>query len=216
MPSGLSALRGAIATIMLIALSACATKNIDRDYALDDASGKGVVIGSITYSGFYAGYGVYYRKIGGGPEGHFQFGQAMIMFPPLEKDDIRAPGLRGDVFAAELPAGDYEIYRWQVDSGYVHVRPRNPFTVQYHIEPGKSVYLGNFHFQRRAKMLGGTVTGAMLTYKDEAERDLKIFAAKYPKLGAFEIGSSIEKGQTYDDLGEGWQTTITIPIYVVH
>jgi hypothetical protein len=216
MPSVSYALRGAIAGLALLALNACATKNIDRNYALDETSGKGVVIGSITYSGTYASYSVYYRKVGGGTAGRFQFGQGMYLFPPLEKDDIRGRGLRGDVFAAELPAGDYEIYSWHVGSGYALVGPSNPFTIRYHIEPGKSVYLGNFHFQRRERLLGG-VTGAMLTYKDEAERDLKIFATKYPKLGEFEIGSSIEKGQVYDDLGEGYQTVITVPIvYVVH
>ncbi|MGE5539786.1 MAG: hypothetical protein ACM30I_14300 [Gemmatimonas sp.] len=199
--------------LAVLALASCGTPNIDKDYTLDAATGKGVVIGSITYTGFYGRYRVFYRQVGGGAEGFFNFGESTFLLPPMTKDDIRAPALRGNVFAAALPAGDYEIYGWQVDSGNYHVRPRNPVSVLYHVEPGKSVYLGNFYFQRREKFLGAT-TGVTVTYKDESERDLNIFAAKYPQPAQFPIASSIERGRVYDDLGEGWTTSITIPIYV--
>jgi hypothetical protein len=190
-------------------VAACATPDIDKSYVLSEQSGKGVAIGSITYHGRYSLYRVYYRKVGTTDQAHFGYGQGQM--PPLGHSDIDERRERGDLFAAELPAGDYEIFNWRIDSGPSHITAASPFMVRFTVAPGKAVYLGNFFFEATSA-LGFTTTGSQLDLRDRSERDLKIFADKYPGLAKVEVGATIEPGRSYANLGGGYNTNIQIPI----
>lgn len=201
---------------LCLLLAACATKNIDQDYALSEASGKGVVIGSIARSNARGAFRLHYRQLGGGEEGYFAYGLGYGgQLPSFDKDDFTGPHLKGALFAAELPAGDYEIYRWHVDSGPAHIDPAGSFSIRFHVLPGKAVYLGAFTFERTDNLLTAT-TGVDVSCRDRRSRDMSIFAAKYPKFAQVEIASSIEEGRAYENLGGGNLTNVIfeIPILV--
>jgi hypothetical protein len=198
-----------------LGLAACATQNIDQGYALSEASGKGVVIGSIVRKGARGEFRLFYRQVAGGEKGYFAYGLSFGgQLPSFDKDDIRARGLKGALFAAELPAGDYEIYSWQVDSGPAHISPAAPFSIEFHVLPGKAVYLGRFTFERTEHLLTAT-TGVAVSCRDQREQDMPIFAAKYPSLAQVEIASSIEKDRSYEDIGEGNATDVRIYIPII-
>ena len=194
-------------------VGACSTPNIDRAYTPSAATGKGVVFGSITHNGLTATYEVQYRKQGGGGEGRFAIGEGLALLPIPSHGDIRERGLRGELFAAELAEGDYEVVGWHVASGYAHIRPTNDFSVRFHVTAGGAVYLGNFHFTRLSH-LGLTTTNVDVACKDEFERDQKLLAGKYPAFAQVKLDSAIEKGKTYEHLGVAANTVITIPVFL--
>ncbi len=205
------------AVALTLVLAACATGNIDKDYALSATSGKGVVIGSMARSSARGSFRLYYRQIPSGEDGYFAYGLGVGQLPSFDKDDFRGPHLRGALFAAKLPAGDYEIYSWRVDSGPAHISPGAPFTIRFHILPGKAVYLGAFTFERTDHFLTAT-TGVAVSCRDQRARDMPIFVAKYPHFAQIEIASSIEEGRSYETLGGGNSTyfEINIPVIVPH
>jgi len=146
----------------------------------------------------YASYSVYYRKVGGGTAGRFQFGRDISIPTAGEGRHPRTRPARR-CLCRRAAAGDYEIYSWHVGSGYALVGPSNPFTVRYHIEPGKSVY--SAISTSSAGKAARSVTGrcSPIRKRRSGSEDLR---DQVPKLGEFEIGSSIEKGQVYDDLAK--------------
>lgn len=194
-------------------LGACATPNIGKDYVLDEKSGKGVVVGSITYAGGYSGYRVSYRQMPNGPRGFFETGKGVVLIPYFPKGDFEDQELKGNLFVAELPPGEYEMFTWTISSGPATVTASVPFSVSFRVEPGKAVYLGNFEFTQTASF-GLTVTGAALTYRESAERDMAVFRRKYPRLSEVPVSSSIERGAIYYQLGGEYRTTIVIPINI--
>ena len=194
-------------------LSACATPDVGSDYKLRTNSNEGVVAGSVTYNGRFSGYGVLYHQLPSGVSGRFETGQAMLIIPYIPKGDFDDDELKGTVFASALPAGDYEIFAWHVGSGPVHVRSTAPFSIRFRVEPGKAVYLGNFHFTQTDSM-GLTVTGAKLTYRDAAQRDLPMIKKKFPMFVDESIAYAAPPGINQDNLGEQFRTQIDLPVFI--
>ncbi|HEY6382939.1 MAG TPA: hypothetical protein VIY07_14175 [Pseudolabrys sp.] len=178
---------------------------------MNAAGNAGVVTGSITYAGSFSGYSVLYRALTGADAGRIQTGQGALLIPYIPKGDVSLLGTRGELFAVELPAGEYEFYSWSVGSGFADVRPTSPFSVTFIVIPGKVMYVGNFHFRQTASM-GLTVTGVQVDYVDRAERDLPLLSKKYPTLAAAGIDVGLERGAAYEQLGGPHATTITIPV----
>ena len=188
-------------SILLLAcfLTACATPNISSSYTPDTNSGQGVVFGSISYTGTYAIYRVYYRQLGSTTTSFFEFGDVSGL-SVMKRNDIDAPGLRGDLFAAALPAGEYEVVGWQSRTGYLSIYPREAFSIRFTIHPGEAVYLGAFHFLVKRRMaLNPTVL--QLNYIDEKLRDFGILLEKYPQFAKAPLTSGIPTDSRYEDVG---------------
>ncbi|WP_444924438.1 hypothetical protein ACJJH9_04395 [Microbulbifer sp. DLAB2-AF] len=114
--------------------------------------------------------------------------------------DIEKPGLRGNVYVSELEAGEYEIYSWQSNSGMASFWSSNNFSTKFTVEPGKPIYLGAFHFQRRSGF-GATILNMDVLYRNMAERDLEIAKSKFHYINVDEIDyvseiSQSEEGET--------------------
>ena len=171
--------------VLLLAwlLQACAVqpKNIARDFALSEASETGVVIGSITYTGGYSGYSVFFKAKEGEKDFKVQTGAGITLLPVWPEGDFGHIGLKGDLFAIELPAGDYSFHSWGVSSGLAHISPTAPFAIRFVVKPGQAIYIGNFNFDQTARM-GLTVTGVSVSYSDQLARDLRLFRAKYDQV----------------------------------
>jgi len=196
-------------------VSSCATKNVSKDFSLSPQTDKGLVVGSITYSGSYSGYSVTYHQAPNGISGRFQSGQTNVIVPYFPAGEFEAMGIKGNLIAAELPAGDYEINSWNVGSGAAAVRPTLPFSIKFHVTPGKAVYVGNFHFTQLSSM-GLTITGAKVDYRDMRTRDIEVLSSNYPSLSTVPIESSIDAGKEVAELGGKYHTTITITVPVGH
>lgn len=208
--------RALLLSWMVFILGACTSvESVPNNFVLDPISNKGVLIGSVTYHGTYSGYSVLFRKVGEDRASRLSIGGGTALLPPSMLDwDIKQRGLRGNVFAVELPAGDYEFFSWRVSSGYAEVRPQQDFRIPFSIFPGKAVYLGNFKFER-ASGLGGTVTAVDVQHNDESNRDIGILGKKYHGIDPATINTSFASNTTAHGLGGGSSATITIPIIPV-
>ena len=193
----------------ILFLSSCATTNVSKDFKLEQGSNKGLVVGSITYQGSYSGYSVLYRQIPSGTSGRFQSGQSNVIIPYFPAGEFESLGIKGNLIAAELPEGDYEINSWSVGSGPASVKPTIPFSIKFHISAGKAVYLGNFHFTQLASM-GLTITGAKVDFREERKRDIRALSKNYVSLTDVPIESAIDIGEEINELGGKYHTTIIL------
>ena len=201
------------ALLLSVLLAACATPSVPPSFRLDSSKSDGVVSGSLSYDGRYSGYRVLYRRFPDGKPERFEIGESMVLIPTVPQWDFKEANLSGNVFAASLPAGEYEVFAWSVGSGYSRVNPTAPFSIRFRVEPGKMVYLGSFHFQQTSSM-GLAVTGVSVSYLDRIERDLAMIKKKYPGLGDAPVAYAIGVGTNEQQLGGRSSNTITVPIFI--
>jgi hypothetical protein len=187
--------------IFLALASGCATLNINNDYRLNEQSGEGLVVVSLSYEGLAredSPSWSYHRL--GSDENLRIFARAARV--PL---DWEAPPGRLAVFA--LPAGRYEFYRcefaglssrtnrlvWRTGNNGA-VTPNNPsyagfdapnytaikaepFVVRFEVSAGKATYLGNLHLVWDENERNGRVT-----VRDTSERDLSLLQQRFPQV----------------------------------
>lgn len=191
-------------------LGGCATSsNLGADHVLDPAGTKGLLVASITHAGQLSAYNVYYRQVPDGVEGRLRSGQGMVLIPLPDAGDFQDRS--GHLVTAELPAGEYEVHGWGIDSGYAHVRSTGQVSIRFLVEPGRAVYLGNFDFTPTSK-LGATITGAEVVYREAMDRDLAAFRKKHPRLAATPVTALLEKGASHARLGSAGSTRFNMPL----
>jgi hypothetical protein len=156
------------------ALGACETPapNVEPTHILSGSSGKGVAVGTIVHSGIHGHYRLYYRQIGGGESGFFQ----------LSSVD---PSENGALFAAELRAGDYEIYDWRIylhrSSGrWMEISTPDPVSIPFHVSPGEAAYVGSCTFAVNGDRR--YVEGATVECARRPDRDVALLQERYPSL----------------------------------
>ncbi|MBB3169727.1 hypothetical protein [Simiduia aestuariiviva] len=202
--------------IVLLALSGCTNvSNLPSNYVFSPDSETGILLASVSYHGTYSGYSIKFRKVGGAEWQKIQIGSGTAFLPPGMLDwDIEAPGLRGNVFAIELPEGEYEFASWFVSSGVASIGPVDPFSIRFNIYPGNITYGGGFHFIRESGF-GATVTGVNVNYENKYDRDVPIIRKKYRNLDTKLIKNNVEITDPISKLGAGNSTTIT-PIFIMY
>jgi hypothetical protein len=197
-------------------LAACAAPNISPEYKLSQSGGRGVAAGSITYQGPYGAYSVSIQAKGTGDEYLVKHGGGTTLDPRLafrgEKPDA---GLkqRGSPFAIELPAGHYVIKSWHVSSGAANIISTVPIDIEFDVQAGQAIYLGNFHFTETSRVVR-LITGASATLSDQSERDIPVLRAAFPALKDTPITQAISQHARFADVGGRGFTRITIPIFV--
>jgi len=171
-----------------------------KDYSLDDKKEMGIVIVSLTRSG-YGGYRMYlmFRALENefkGATGNVYLKQQFksldwecpkYLFKPK---DIPEENPCGRLAVFELPQGEYEFYSWRgsMASGkYTEwiEAPGGGFSKKFSVIAGKGVYIGNMHISLRYKMLEGRLFPYRdyryrLETSDMRERDLLLFYSKHP------------------------------------
>jgi hypothetical protein len=192
----------------------CTTPNIEPDFKFRAEARSGVVAGSITYEGSFSGYSVMYRRVGTNSQtGSIRAGAGTVLVPYFPRGDADALGASGELFAVELPEGEYEVHRWLISSGPASVVPTSSFSIRFTVLPGRVIYIGNFHF-RRTSRLGLTVTGGELSYLERAERDLPLIKRKYPSIAATTIDVAIKRGASYRAVGGQHRTDLDPPVII--
>lgn len=121
-----------------------------------------------------------------------------MLIPVRLKSDFQ--GVNGKLQVTELPSGKYEISRWGVTSGYVHLSQTQPFSIKFKIEPGKATYIGSFIFSV-TKTLGLTVTGVKVDFQDKYAEDVAVLRKKYPNLERTDIYMGLESNLLKNDIG---------------
>jgi hypothetical protein len=202
-------------TLLLTAvLAGCAASNIGGDYVLDSKHGTGVVAGTITYFGSYASYRLHIANEQSNQTYRIEHGDSQTLNPLLAfKGEAINPALQrtGSAFAVELPAGTYAVRSWQVSQGAANVWSTAPTGVQFTVQPGKAIYLGNFHFKETSRVMRA-VTGASVSLNDETTRDIPALTKSFPSLRSTPITQSLEAGTRIDSIGGKSDGRISVPI----
>lgn len=198
--------------ISLMFYTGCAQQ--ERTKVINDPVAKGYVLGSVTYTGSPSEYAIFYRKLPDGKISRFKTGAGIMLIPIPPKGDFKQYGVSGNLFFAELPAGEYEVFSWQVFSGPAIVKPVLDFDMKFTITPDKAVYIGDYHFTQTAR-LGLTVTGAKVKLTSNEDRDFAVFKEKNPQISNVTINSSIPKDTNIENLGGSSKTKLTmvLPMY---
>ncbi|AOT08754.1 hypothetical protein [Pseudoalteromonas luteoviolacea] len=203
-----------ILILTVLVLTGCASTNIKGNYSLNSQSGKGVLISSISVQGSYSGYSVYFQGIDNENKGYIEFGAGTALLPIFPEGDFSHLDRKGEVFAVELPAGKYKVWRWGVASGYAFIKPALPMSIEFEIIAGKATYIGNFDFIQ-TDSFGLTVTGVKVNYSDQFKIDTGIIINKYPNIEFSQIGKSIVDNAKYIAIGGNSNTNWDIPIVVM-
>ncbi len=203
-----------IGLVFVTLLFGCtSTPNIKSDYNLDSNSSKGIMLASISYVGGYSGYAVSLSDSSKTENWTIQFGEGMALIPIPPKGDYSSYGKKGELFAIELPSGEYQIDEWNVFSGYATISPVTPISIEFKIEPGKATYIGNFNFTQ-TDSLGLTVTGVEVTYSDNFEEDSVVLGMKFPNINTNNILMGISPNTSLRGFGGGgnasWETPVVV------
>lgn len=199
---------------VLFVLVGCST-NVAPDFRMSAASTTGLAIGSITYTGALGLRRIGVRNIATGEMYRFEVGQSQTLNPFAKPDFDADLGQVGGTVAVELPAGRYAISYWSIRQGPNEVSSTSPIDIGFVVEPGKAVYLGNFHFIQTSRSGLGTGS-AEVTYQDMGERDIKALRHRYALLETTPLVTTIEPGFKLEKLGgrSAKKTDVVMPIFV--
>ena len=116
---------------------------------------------------------------------------------------VKDSAKEGDAFAFVLPAGEYILYNFSLESGQNYSQTWSSsenFSIPFVVEPNKVNYLGEFNFtafsSERTTIIGIKSTnreGGYWIVTDELERDKKYFAQKYKALPMDDIKNIVPK-----------------------
>ena len=180
----------AFVVISLLFLAGCGTTNVRNDYALSQQSQKGLVIGSLTQSkssnghhGFSAAISainLVYRNTETDETG--QIGIDSALLGPLYSGDFS--NAKGELFAIELPPGDYAFEKWHALQGsYTSVYSNLPYPIKFSVYKSRAVYIGNLNLEIifGRNIIGiGIVSGGLVTVNDSRARDIPLLQTRYP------------------------------------
>ena len=192
-----------VVLILCCLLSSCSTtRGIPRDFKLNPSGTDGLVIGTITYSSFTGSYNVGWSS----PDRKAVFwaGVGFANWPPLGPefdDDLKA---KGGTFATVVPAGTYAIRGWRIQQGMTIYAPSSPIAVPFTVEPGKTTYIGNFHFAK----------SDVVSLEDRSPRDLPILRSRYEAVSNSPLAFSIAPGTKIESLGGEMNKSFMTPIFI--
>ena len=194
----------------------CATPNIPETFSLGATSGTGVAAGSITYEGGYAAYRLHLVATESRKTYIIEHGSSQTLNLVLAfKGEQPHPtlGMKGSPFAVALPAGNYQLRSWHISQGAANVRSTEPANIEFTVQPGQAIYIGNYHFKETAR-LARAVTGATVTLSDFAQRDVPALQVAFPMLKSNPLTQSLSPGTTIEAMGGRSEGRVTIPVFV--
>ena len=174
-----------------ICMLGCAvnTKNyIPANYVGDDAGHIVISLGASTETK-YNSYKLFIRKI----DKSLNSGVAYLVnniFKPMKKDFVDNDS-HGIVVSYAMPAGDYEIYNFDVfnNLGLIQTNysAKEDFSIPFSIKPKQTTYLGEYI----AYSIGGSTGGVIFIVKNEMPRDIRIAKRKLPDLFVENVVDSV-------------------------
>lgn len=178
-------------------IQGCAMPNIAKDYKFDSNSPDGLLVGSITFDGYYAKYSLHILNLETNEVDHISAGGAITPFHLFDpKGNLDHLGVKGDLFAVKLKPGDYEIYSWSVAPGNgALLSSPGPFSIKLKIKPGEALYFGSVNF-KQTETFGVTISSAEAFYLNQYDRDVKEFKENYGNINLPNVNTVMKEGQT--------------------
>ena len=202
-------------TLLASAFLLACTTNTSKDYRLPDSPTIGLATGSITYSGALGQRAVQFENITTRKKYTVKVGVASTM-NPFAKPEID-PDIEtiGGLFAIELPTGQYKISSWLVTQGSWFISPTSKIDIPFSVEPGASIYLGNFHFEETSRRFLGSGS-AEVTLQSKAPRDMKALAKQFTVLKDIPIKRALSDNVKLERVGgySEQRLELTLPVFV--
>jgi len=187
--------------VLLLVVSGCATTTKYPKMFDYKNSQNGIMYGTVTYEGEYAGYRVYYKGEGETNKGWVQTGERVSWTFP--KGFLHRYGIEGDVFAVELAPGKYTFYFWWVGMGLYLSGATSIFDIEIEVLPQTLSYFGNFNFIQTTSSRW-TEPFFDVNYSDFFDRDTKYLLQKYSNFEGIAISKQIQDGYLIENLGENY------------
>lgn len=165
----------------------------------------GVVVGTIASDGRCSEYTLYVAGQDSGKTYRIDQDRkaADKLLPRLAGSTARTELIvQGAPFAVEMPAGRYELRGWQIRCGASTVRSQTPAGIGFTVDAGQSIYLGSFQFQETAH-IGTVTTGASVTLREQAARDLPLIHAAFPTQSTYHVALRLAYDTVIEGVGEG-------------
>jgi hypothetical protein len=206
---------------LLLGLQACAQSAAEKpEFSFSPGRGTGVIVGSVTES-YQASYGttltIEFEQVGGTRKGSI-FTTSVLM-TATDNDFKQVSGLRGTVYAVELPAGEYKMTGWEFKWGTVTVEPAQQRPIAFTVLPNEVAYLGNVHAtlsESRVPIIGAPrIDAAAIGIRDEGERDAAVVRRKYPTLSSVQIRPRLLDASAWRN--QSTNTSVyspTIPVFI--
>jgi hypothetical protein len=163
----------------------------------------------------YNTYYINYRQVGAETSKILKITPAGMI---KQKGDFQ--DVLGNVFAVELPAGDYEIYDYSFyfNNGLASVSytTNEEISHKFKVDEGMVSYIGNFaaHHQYVKNIMGTLVNnGGYYILFNEFDRDVKRLKEVYPWLANFDIiiSDSLINGEGTKLISESDSNVRTLP-----
>ncbi|MCG7547441.1 hypothetical protein [Pseudoalteromonas sp. Of7M-16] len=146
-----------------IFISGCASQNIDDVYVENVKPSKGVVWGTMSYSGAYADYQLHFQNMD----------TEESTFISLNSN-VNEHG----VFAISLPEGAYRIVGWQVSAPYSSTYKKGKTQQRFVSSKQKLTYIGRVHFEQKAQKTGENPV-IFATLAEHFKLDAALFSNSY-------------------------------------
>lgn len=199
-------LKFSLFAVLTLALTACATKSVEKDFSLTPGSDKGLIIGSVTAettpSAYISETRFFYQKKTATPVPGFENPFIYVETGPgysVRGGDFEY--FNGTVFAIELPAGEYIFNDWRLINGEaLEVIPINPRPVSFTVHGGRATYIGNLHMTfKEGKNLFDQpiITDGSPSIDDQSIRDIPLLLERYPNISRKSIDVRIIDGRPW-------------------
>jgi hypothetical protein len=191
-----------LATLMLLlVISGCATTTKYPKTFDYKNSQNGIMYGTVTYEGEYAGHRVFYKGEGENNKGWVQAGEPTSWTFP--ESFLHRYGIEGDVFAVELAPGKYTFYYWGFSMGLYGSAATSIFDIEIEVLPQTLSYFGNFNFIQ-TQPNRWTEPLVDVNYSDFFDRDTKYLLQKYSNFEGIPVSKQIQDGYLVKNLGENY------------
>lgn len=178
----------ALLACLVMLLSGCAAKSVQRDFVLDKNSGKGLVVVSVSHdrAGSRGMAGTFYMDRKGPLSDMVMLRTLGEAFPGIVKGS-QFKDSYGQVLVLELSAGSHAIETWRAarDAGYEITPTVPPPPLVFEVAAGSIQYIGNLHLNLASgkNLIGVTVIAdAQPEVRDMRSRDIEQVERIYPQF----------------------------------
>lgn len=177
----------------------------------------GAIVASITYEDIRSSYTVALRSIDRAHHWAIYAAAAPVGLEAGQIDPSFDEGGRtGAMNYRALPAGEWEAFSWGVSNGASSfVNPTAPFSIRFTVVPGRTTYIGNFHFKPTSTFLRH-VKAVNVSHRAMFEQDLPLLRKKFPDLAAITFDNELPAGHHQDAIGAGQEFQFNIPPPLIH
>lgn len=164
-------------------LAGCAGVAVDRDIAPAQLSDKAVIVLSVSHDdgARSAANAIFYM------DGQ-SLGDLVVMQTQPQmvlRNDFK--GRHGRLFILEVTPGHHRIVGWQVVSAGFRITPaQKPVPLEFDVDKGDVVYLGNLHAQlvlgHKTLFGGRAANDARIVVADRSDEDIPLAEAQTPAL----------------------------------